>query len=79
MGSHGGSAEHIYPPPARALLLGVALHPFLRPEARELRRGGAHGVGFARTPPVYLQPGDEVTVEIEGVGRLTNPVIEEAW
>ncbi|MDA7993265.1 MAG: fumarylacetoacetate hydrolase family protein, partial [Pirellulales bacterium] len=38
-----------------------------------------HGVGFARTPPVYLQPGDEVTVEIEGIGRLTNPVIEETW
>ena len=31
----------------------------------------------SRTPPVYLQPGDEVTVEIEGIGRLTNPVIEE--
>ena len=40
--------------------------------------GTPHGVGFARTPPVYLQPGDEVTVEIEGVGRLTNPVIENA-
>ncbi len=39
--------------------------------------GTPHGVGFARTPPVYLQPGDEVTVEIEGIGRLTNPVIEE--
>ena len=41
--------------------------------------GTPHGVGFARTPPVYLQPGDEVTVEIEGIGRLTNPVIEETW
>ena len=39
--------------------------------------GTPHGVGFARTPPVYLQPGDEVTIEIEGIGRLTNPVIEE--
>jgi 2-keto-4-pentenoate hydratase/2-oxohepta-3-ene-1,7-dioic acid hydratase in catechol pathway len=41
--------------------------------------GTPHGVGFARTPPVYLQPGDVVTVEIEGVGCLTNPVIEESW
>jgi 2-keto-4-pentenoate hydratase/2-oxohepta-3-ene-1,7-dioic acid hydratase in catechol pathway len=41
--------------------------------------GTPHGVGFARTPPVYLQPGDEVTVEIEGIGRLTNPVSEETW
>ena len=39
--------------------------------------GTPHGVGFAHTPPVYLQPGDEVTVEIEGIGCLTNPVIEE--
>jgi len=41
--------------------------------------GTPHGVGFARTPPVYLQPGDEVTVEIDGIGQLTNPVIEETW
>ena len=39
--------------------------------------GTPQGVGFARTPPVFLQPGDEVTVEIEGIGSLTNPVIEE--
>ncbi len=36
--------------------------------------GTPPGVGFARTPPVYLEDGDEVTVEIEGVGTLTNPV-----
>ncbi|MBM4011150.1 MAG: fumarylacetoacetate hydrolase family protein [Planctomycetes bacterium] len=40
--------------------------------------GTPHGVGFARKPPVFLQPGDSVTVEIEGIGRLTNPVVEEA-
>ena len=36
--------------------------------------GTPPGVGFVRTPPVFLQDGDEVTVEIEGVGTLTNPV-----
>jgi 2-keto-4-pentenoate hydratase/2-oxohepta-3-ene-1,7-dioic acid hydratase in catechol pathway len=40
--------------------------------------GTPHGVGFARTPPVFLKPGDSVTIEIEGIGRLTNPVVEEA-
>jgi 2-keto-4-pentenoate hydratase/2-oxohepta-3-ene-1,7-dioic acid hydratase in catechol pathway len=40
--------------------------------------GTPHGVGFARTPPVWLQPGDEVAVEIERIGRLTNPVVEES-
>jgi 2-keto-4-pentenoate hydratase/2-oxohepta-3-ene-1,7-dioic acid hydratase in catechol pathway len=36
--------------------------------------GTPPGVGFARTPPVWLHDGDEVTVEIEGLGTLTNPV-----
>jgi 2-keto-4-pentenoate hydratase/2-oxohepta-3-ene-1,7-dioic acid hydratase in catechol pathway len=40
--------------------------------------GTPHGVGMARTPPRFLQAGDRVTIEIEGIGALTNPVIEEA-
>jgi 2,4-diketo-3-deoxy-L-fuconate hydrolase len=36
--------------------------------------GTPHGVGFARKPPVFLNAGDEVVVEIEGIGKLTNPV-----
>jgi 2-keto-4-pentenoate hydratase/2-oxohepta-3-ene-1,7-dioic acid hydratase in catechol pathway len=39
--------------------------------------GTPHGVGFARNPPVWLKPGDSVTVDIEKVGALTNPVIDE--
>jgi 2-keto-4-pentenoate hydratase/2-oxohepta-3-ene-1,7-dioic acid hydratase in catechol pathway len=27
---------------------------------------------------VFMKPGDSVTIEIEGIGRLTNPVVEEA-
>lgn len=37
--------------------------------------GTPPGVGFARKPPVYLKPGDHVEVEIEGIGKLSNPVI----
>ena len=36
--------------------------------------GTPPGVGFARTPPVWLHDGDEVTIDIEGLGTLTNPV-----
>jgi len=36
--------------------------------------GTPAGVGIFRDPELLLQPGDEVTVEIEGVGTLTNPV-----
>jgi 2-keto-4-pentenoate hydratase/2-oxohepta-3-ene-1,7-dioic acid hydratase in catechol pathway len=40
--------------------------------------GTPQGVGMARNPPRFLQPGESVTVEIEKIGALTNPVIEEA-
>ncbi len=37
--------------------------------------GTPSGVGGARKPPVFLKPGDEVTIEVENIGKLTNPVI----
>ena len=37
--------------------------------------GTPAGVGFYRDPQRLLQPGDEVTIEIEGLGSLTNPVV----
>jgi 2-keto-4-pentenoate hydratase/2-oxohepta-3-ene-1,7-dioic acid hydratase in catechol pathway len=37
--------------------------------------GTPAGVGVFRDPPRLLQPGDEITIEIEGVGSLTNPVV----
>ncbi len=40
--------------------------------------GTPHGVGMARKPPLWMQDGDTVTVEIEGIGALTNPVRNEA-
>jgi 2-keto-4-pentenoate hydratase/2-oxohepta-3-ene-1,7-dioic acid hydratase in catechol pathway len=39
--------------------------------------GTGSGVGSRMTPPGYLKPGDTVTVEIQGIGCLRNPVIEE--
>jgi 2-keto-4-pentenoate hydratase/2-oxohepta-3-ene-1,7-dioic acid hydratase in catechol pathway len=40
--------------------------------------GTPAGVGFFRNPPVYLQPGDTVTVSVDRIGELTNPV-EAGW
>lgn len=37
--------------------------------------GTPAGVGFARTPPEYLWPGDVVACEIEGLGALRNPMV----
>jgi 2-keto-4-pentenoate hydratase/2-oxohepta-3-ene-1,7-dioic acid hydratase in catechol pathway len=39
--------------------------------------GTPHGVGFARTPPLWLKAGDSISVELEKIGTLTNPVAGE--
>lgn len=40
--------------------------------------GTPPGVGHARTPPRFLKPGDVISVEIEGIGVCSNPVVDEA-
>jgi 2-keto-4-pentenoate hydratase/2-oxohepta-3-ene-1,7-dioic acid hydratase in catechol pathway len=39
--------------------------------------GTPHGVGMARDPKIFLKPGDTCSIEIEKIGTLTNPVIDE--
>ena len=39
--------------------------------------GTTGGVGNARTPPLFLKPGDRIEVEISGIGTLSNPVEDE--
>jgi len=39
--------------------------------------GTPAGVGFARKPPRWLRPGDEVRVRVAGLGELVNPVVAE--
>lgn len=66
------TAEMIFPVDELVSFLsqGITLEP-----GDVIATGTPVGVGFARTPPVFLKPGDEVTVEIDGIGSLTNPVI----
>ncbi len=40
-----------------------------------LSTGTPEGVGGARTPPVFLKPGDMVSITIEKIGTLTNPIV----
>ena len=47
------------------------------PAGTVILTGTPHGVGMARQPQLWLKDGDEVTIEIEGIGRLTNPVRNE--
>ncbi|MDQ3703247.1 MAG: fumarylacetoacetate hydrolase family protein [Chloroflexota bacterium] len=40
-----------------------------------LSTGTPAGCGTFRVPPLWLRPGDEVTVEVDAIGRLSNPVV----
>jgi 2-keto-4-pentenoate hydratase/2-oxohepta-3-ene-1,7-dioic acid hydratase in catechol pathway len=40
--------------------------------------GTPSGVGMGHEPPLWLRPGDTVSVTIEGIGTLTNPVVAES-
>jgi 2-keto-4-pentenoate hydratase/2-oxohepta-3-ene-1,7-dioic acid hydratase in catechol pathway len=48
------------------------------PAGAVILTGTPAGVGMGQKPPVWLQPGDEVEIEIEGLGVLHNPVLEES-
>jgi 2-keto-4-pentenoate hydratase/2-oxohepta-3-ene-1,7-dioic acid hydratase in catechol pathway len=39
--------------------------------------GTPEGVGMGRTPPRWLRPGEEIAIEIEGIGELRNPTVAE--
>ena len=38
--------------------------------------GTPSGVGYVRNPPIFLKHGDTVQIEIEGIGILSNPVVD---
>jgi 2-keto-4-pentenoate hydratase/2-oxohepta-3-ene-1,7-dioic acid hydratase in catechol pathway len=59
-----------------ALIASLSSTMTLRPGAIILT-GTPQGVGMGRTPPLWLKAGDIVAVEIQKIGRLENPVINE--
>jgi 2-keto-4-pentenoate hydratase/2-oxohepta-3-ene-1,7-dioic acid hydratase in catechol pathway len=66
------SEDMIYPVDAiiEWLSVGMTLLPGML-----IATGTPDGVGFARTPPEFLQPGDVMETEIEGIGMLRNAVV----
>ena len=52
--------------------IGMALEP-----GDIIISGTPAGVGFARKPPVLMKAGDTCEIELEGVGVLSNPVVDE--
>jgi 2-keto-4-pentenoate hydratase/2-oxohepta-3-ene-1,7-dioic acid hydratase in catechol pathway len=55
--------------------LSLISHTFTLRPGDLLATGTPSGVGYSRTPPWLLQPGDVVEVEVERLGVLRNPVV----
>jgi 2-keto-4-pentenoate hydratase/2-oxohepta-3-ene-1,7-dioic acid hydratase in catechol pathway len=72
---HAPTSEMIFP--VATLIAQMSMGTTLLPGTLILT-GTPSGVGFARTPPVFLKQGDVVEVEIPGVGRLRNSVGDDA-
>jgi len=68
----GNTADMIFP--IAALIAHLSRDTTLLPGTLILT-GTPPGVGFARTPPIFLADGDRVRVEIERIGALENPVL----
>lgn len=71
----GHTSDLIFSVPYLVALVSQAME--LRP-GDLISTGTPGGVGNARKPPVYLKDGDTVTVHIDRIGELTNPVRNEA-
>lgn len=61
-----------------ATLVSVCSVPFALQPGDIIISGTPAGVGLARTPQIFMKPGDRCEIEIEGVGLLSNPVADES-
>jgi 2-keto-4-pentenoate hydratase/2-oxohepta-3-ene-1,7-dioic acid hydratase in catechol pathway len=70
----GPTAQLIFDIPTliETISRGITLYP-----GDIIATGTPAGVGYARTPPVWMAPGDVCEIEIEGIGTLSNPIIDE--
>ncbi|GER87326.1 hypothetical protein KDW_14880 [Dictyobacter vulcani] len=68
----GNTTQMIFsiPDMIATLSLGMTLEP-----GDIIATGTPSGVGFSRVPPEFLQPGDIMESEVEGIGTLRNPIV----
>ena len=71
----GHTGDMIYP--VDAIIEWVSIGLTLLPGAL-IASGTPDGVGFARTPPEFLHPGDVMETEVEGIGKLRNRIVSAA-
>jgi 2-keto-4-pentenoate hydratase/2-oxohepta-3-ene-1,7-dioic acid hydratase in catechol pathway len=65
-----GAMTHRIPRLLSTITATITLHP-----GDVVTTGTPGGVGYFRTPQEFMRPGDLITAEVEGVGRLTNRVV----
>ncbi len=58
-------------------LISYLSHQFTLLPGTVILTGTPEGVGCARTPPRFLRSGDRISIEIDGIGELTNPVVRD--
>ena len=71
MMQHASTSSMIFP--VRRLVSFISQDTTLLP-GTIIMTGTPEGVGAARKPPVWLKGGDQLSVEIKGIGTLSNPV-----
>jgi 2-keto-4-pentenoate hydratase/2-oxohepta-3-ene-1,7-dioic acid hydratase (catechol pathway) len=71
----GNTRDMIYP--VDAIIEWVSKGMTLLPGAM-IATGTPDGVGFARTPPEFLKPGDVMETEVQGIGLLRNRIVSAA-
>ena len=71
----GNTSDMIYP--VEAIIEWASKGMTLLPGAL-IASGTPDGVGFARTPPEFLKPGDVMETEVEGIGVLRNRLVAAA-
>ena len=69
----GSTADLIFPIPE--LIAFISRHITLEP-GDVISTGTPSGVGVFRDPPIFLEPGDRVRCEVEGIGSVENPIID---
>ena len=72
---HASTSDMIYSVPT--IIAYVSTFMALEP-GDIIATGTPEGVALARTPPLWMKPGDRIEVEISGIGTLANPIVAEA-
>lgn len=60
-----------------ATLVSVPSEAFTLEAGDVIVTGAPSGVGLARKPPLWMKPGNVCEVELEGIGVLRNPVVDQ--